>query len=121
MDKVKVVDWPEVTLADGGAAEIAKLGVPALIPAPDNGICRGEPLALSVITICADRAPICAGVNTTEIEQLAPAARLAAQDSCAAATAACASFESCPLDPFAWTTTLFNSHHGPLRREPAIR
>ena len=66
-------------MADGGAAETAKLGVVALVPEPDNAIWCGEPLALSVITICPEREPSCAGVNTTEIEQLAPAATLPVQ------------------------------------------
>ena len=66
-------------MADGGAAETAKFGVFALVPEPDKTIWCGEPLALSVITICPEREPIAAGVNTTEIEQLAPAATLPVQ------------------------------------------
>ncbi len=78
-DSIKAADCPEVTVADGGAAETAKFGVFALVPEPDNAIWCGEPPALSVITICPEREPIAAGVNTTEIEQLAPAATLPAQ------------------------------------------
>ena len=78
-DNIKVVDWPEVTLADGGAAEIAKLGEVPVTPLPDSGTSCGEPPALSVIVICPLRDPVCPGVNTTEIEQLAPAATLPAQ------------------------------------------
>jgi len=78
-DNINVVDWPDVTLADGGAAEIAKLGEVPVTPLPDSGTCCGEPPALSVITICPEREPVCPGVNTTEIEQLAPAATLPAQ------------------------------------------
>ena len=66
-------------MADGGAAETAKLGAFALVPDPDNAIWCGEPLALSVMTICPEREPVAAGVNTTEIEQLAPAATLPVQ------------------------------------------
>jgi hypothetical protein len=66
-------------VADGGAAETAKLGVVALVPVPDNAIWCGEPLALSVMTICPEREPVAAGVNTTEIEQLAPGATLPVQ------------------------------------------
>jgi hypothetical protein len=66
-------------VADGGAVEIVKLGVFELTPEPDNKIWCGEPPALSVITICAELEPVFAGLNTTEIEQLAPGATLLVQ------------------------------------------
>lgn len=56
-----------------------KSGAVALAPVPESGICRGEPLALSVIIICAERGPDIAGVNTTEIEQLVAGAMAAVQ------------------------------------------
>jgi len=74
IDKLKDADCPEFRLAEVGVAEIAKSGGAALTPVPDRPSCCGEPLALSVITICAVRAPKPAGVNMTEIGQSAPAA-----------------------------------------------
>jgi hypothetical protein len=74
IDKLKAADWPEFRLAEAGVAEIAKSGGAALTPVPDSPICCGEPLASSVITSCAVRAPEAAGVNITEIEQSAPTA-----------------------------------------------
>jgi hypothetical protein len=39
------------------------------VPLPLNAIERGEPAALSVMTIAALRAPVAVGLNVTEIVQ----------------------------------------------------
>ena len=69
-----MADCPGVTLAAIGAAVIVKPGAAEPAPTPDKEIRCGDPLELSLISSCAEREPMAAGVKMTEIMQFAPAA-----------------------------------------------
>ena len=74
-DRAKGLDCPGLSVADCGATDTAKSGEAALTPVPVRPTCCAEPLALSLMIICAEREPEVVGVKTTLIAQFAPAVK----------------------------------------------